>query len=121
MRHLLILILLLSTLSFIGCKDESEATYLIDRAESLLKSDPDSSLILLDSIAVPDNLSDKLLARWCMLSVKWRTRYIRICPTYSNCGVRKPITSRTERGRSKRGSVCTWGVRMWRIRITSWL
>ncbi len=67
MRHLLILILLLSTLSFIGCKDESEATSLIDRAESLLKSDPDSSLILLDSIAVPDNLSDKLLARWCML------------------------------------------------------
>ena len=70
MRHLLILISLLSTLSFIGCRDESEATYLIDRAESLLKSDPDSSHILLDSIAVPDNLSDKLLARWCMLSGK---------------------------------------------------
>ena len=67
MRHLLMLISLLSTLSFIGCRDESDATYLIDRAESLLKSDPDSSLILLDSIAVPDNLSDKLLARWCML------------------------------------------------------
>ena len=67
MRHLLILISLLSTLSFIGCRDESDAIYLIDRAESLLKSDPDSSLILLDSIAVPDNLSDKLLARWCML------------------------------------------------------
>ena len=67
MRHLLILISLLSTLSFIGCRDESDATYLIDRAESLLKSDPDSSLILLDSIAVPDNLSDKLLVRWCML------------------------------------------------------
>ena len=67
MRHLLILISLLSTLSFIGCRDESDATYLIDRAESLLKSDLDSSLILLDSIAVPDNLSDKLLARWCML------------------------------------------------------
>lgn len=70
MRHLLILILLLSTLSFIGCRDESDAIYLIDRAESLLKSDPDSSHILLDSIAVPDNLSDKLLARWCMLSGK---------------------------------------------------
>lgn len=67
MRHLLILISLLSTLSFIGCRDESDAIYLIDRAESLLKSDPDSSHILLDSIAVPDNLSDKLLARWCML------------------------------------------------------
>ncbi|GKH87246.1 hypothetical protein CE91St5_32010 [Parabacteroides distasonis] len=35
-----------------------------------MKSDPDSSHILLDSIAVPDNLSDKLLARWCMLSGK---------------------------------------------------
>lgn len=67
MRHLLILISLLSTLSFIGCRDESDAIYLIDRAESLLKSDPDSSHILLDSIAVPDNLSDKLLA---MLSGK---------------------------------------------------
>lgn len=70
MRHLLILISLLSTLSFIGCRDESDAIYLIDRAESLLKSDPDSSHILLDSIAVLDNLSDKLLARWCMLSGK---------------------------------------------------
>ena len=70
MRHLLILISLLSTLSFIGCRNESDAIYLIDRAESLLKSDPDSSHILLDSIAVPDNLSDKLLARWCMLSGK---------------------------------------------------
>lgn len=70
MRHLLILISLLSTLSFIDCRDESDAIYLIDRAESLLKSDPDSSHILLDSIAVPDNLSDKLLARWCMLSGK---------------------------------------------------
>ncbi len=70
MRPLLILISLLSTLSFIGCRDESDAIYLIDRAESLLKSDPDSSHILLDSIAVPDNLSDKLLARWCMLSGK---------------------------------------------------
>lgn len=70
MRHLLILISLLSTLSFIGCRDESDAIYLIDRAESLLKSDPDSSHILLDSIAVPDNLSDKLLARWRMLSGK---------------------------------------------------
>lgn len=67
---MLILISLLSTLSFIGCRDESDAIYLIDRAESLLKSDPDSSHILLDSIAVPDNLSDKLLARWCMLSGK---------------------------------------------------
>lgn len=67
MRYLLLLISLVFTLFFIGCKDERDTTYLIDRAESLLKSDPDSSRILLDSIAVPDHLGDKLLARWCML------------------------------------------------------
>lgn len=67
MKYLLILISLLSMLSFISCNDESDATYLINRAESLLRSNPDSSHILLDSIAIPNNLSDKLLARWCML------------------------------------------------------
>ena len=88
MRHLLILISLLSTLSFIGCRDESDAIYLIDRAESLLKSDPDSSHILLDSIAVPDNLSDKLLARWCMLSGKVAGHVIHgsaLCTTIATC------------------------------------
>ena len=67
MKYLLILISLLSMLSFISCNDESDATYLINRAESLLSSNPDSSHILLDSIVIPNNLSDKLLARWCML------------------------------------------------------
>ena len=109
MRHLLILISLLSTLSFIGCRDESDAIYLIDRAESLLKSDPDSSHILLDSIAVPDNLSDKLLARWCMLSGKVAD---------NNCYVRKPIISHTGQSKNKRRLVCIWGVRMWKIKRT---
>ena len=98
MRHLLILISLLSTLSFIGCRDESDATYLIDRAESLLKSDPDSSHILLDSIAVPDNLSDKLLARWCMLSGKVAdTLYTDLPYVQQLCGLSEPV-SRSFRG-----------------------
>lgn len=118
MRHLLILISLLSTLSFIGCRDESDAIYLIDRAESLLKSDPDSSHILLDSIAVPDNLSDKLLARWCMLSGKVADTLYRICPMYNNCYVRKPIISHTGQSKNKRRLVCIWGVRMWKIKRT---
>ncbi len=70
MRYSLFLLSLLSALAFIGCKDESEAAYLVDRAELLLRQDPDSSRILLDSISVPDKLSDKLLARWCMLCGK---------------------------------------------------
>ena len=102
MRHLLILISLLSTLSFIGCRDESDATYLIDRAESLLKSDPDSSLILLDSIAVPDNLSDKLLARWCMLYGRVADTLYTDLPMCNNCYVRKPIMRIMGRSKNKR-------------------
>ena len=116
MRHLLILISLLSTLSFIGCRDESDAIYLIDRAESLLKSDPDSSHILLDSIAVPDNLSDKLLARWCMLSGKVADTLYTDLPYVQH--VRKPIISHTGQSKNKRRLVCIWGVRMWKIKRT---
>lgn len=67
MKKLLLYNLILLILSFIGCQDDRDAVRLIDRAELLLSSNPDSSRILLDSIAVPDKLSDKQLAHWCML------------------------------------------------------
>lgn len=67
MRNLILYNLILLTLSFLGCQDDRDAVRLIDRAELLLSSNPDSSRILLDSIAVPDKLSDKQLAHWCML------------------------------------------------------
>lgn len=50
-----------------SCEDDKRYISLIDRVESILMTHPDSSRILLDSIAVPDNLSNKHLARWCML------------------------------------------------------
>lgn len=53
---------------FLGsCEDEKREEQLIDRAESFLKTDPDSTYALLERIALPENLSDPLLARWCML------------------------------------------------------
>lgn len=70
MKKLLLYILLPFALSFIGCKDDRNAASLIERAELLLSSNPDSSRILLDSIVVPDNLRDKNLAHWCMLYSK---------------------------------------------------
>lgn len=55
-------------LLFLGsCEDEKGEKQLIDRAESLLKADPDSAYVLLERIPLPENLSDGLLARWCML------------------------------------------------------
>ena len=55
-------------LLFLGsCEDEKGEKQLIDRAESLLKADPDSAYALLERIPLPENLSDGLLARWCIL------------------------------------------------------
>lgn len=55
-------------LLFLGsCEDEKGEKQLIDRAESLLKTDPDSAYALLERIPLPENLSDGLLARWCIL------------------------------------------------------
>ena len=64
----IISILLLTLLLFsAGCKDETAAKKIIIQAESLYKSDPDSAYALLNTIELPDLLSEKLLARWCMI------------------------------------------------------
>lgn len=66
MKSKLYLILLLIVL-FASCRNESKELQMINHAESLLETKPDSAYLLLDSITMADNLSDKLLARWCML------------------------------------------------------
>lgn len=66
MKNMICLVLLLAVF-FTGCRNEIKEQQLIDRAETLLEIDPDSTYLLLDSITMADNLSDKLLARWCML------------------------------------------------------
>lgn len=43
---------------------------MLDRAESLIETQPDSAEIFLDSIQMPDKLNDKLFARWCFLQSK---------------------------------------------------
>lgn len=66
MKSKLYLIFLLITF-FTSCRDESMEYQLINQAERLLETKPDSAYLLLDSITMADNLSNKLLARWCML------------------------------------------------------
>ncbi len=54
-----------------GCLSESEreAIRLMDRAESLLQSDPHGAYEVLDSIPFPDELHDKNLSRWCLMMI----------------------------------------------------
>lgn len=60
-------LLLVGITFFTSCRNESTERQLINDAEALLIANPDSAYLLLDSITMADNLSDKLLARWCML------------------------------------------------------
>lgn len=66
MKNIFYLSLILITF-FTSCRDESTERQLINEAEAILQQKPDSAYMLLDSITMADNLSDKLLARWCML------------------------------------------------------
>lgn len=66
-KHLLFLFLFFGLLFELGCVDERRESSLIDRAELLFGSRPDSSLVLLDSVSLPEELDDRSLVRWCML------------------------------------------------------
>ena len=71
---------------------------------------------------MPDNLSDKLLARWCMLSGKGGGHVIygsALRTAIAACASLLRV-ARNGAGASEDRFV-PGGVRMWRIRITSWL
>lgn len=61
------LYLILLILLYTSCWKQSKELQIINHAESLLKTKPDSAYLLLDSITLADNMNDKLLARWCMI------------------------------------------------------
>ena len=48
-------------------KNESEEIRLINQAERLFDAYPDSVITTLDSIPLPEEMSPRLIARWCML------------------------------------------------------
>ena len=50
-----------------GCRDERAEARLIDRAEAVFATAPDSAHVLLDSIRLPEELSGGSLLRWCEL------------------------------------------------------
>lgn len=61
--------ILLTSLTFlvVGCQNESEEIRLINQAERLFDAYPDSVITTLDSIPLMEEMSPRLIARWCML------------------------------------------------------
>lgn len=53
-----------------ACVSNKKELSVINRAETLLMTNPDSAYCLLNSITFPSQLDDKLFAHWCMLSGK---------------------------------------------------
>ncbi|MDD4589335.1 MAG: tetratricopeptide repeat protein, partial [Parabacteroides sp.] len=63
-------VILLLILTFTGCNKYKEQRQIIDRAENLIESHPDSAYSLLKTIKAPDLMSGRLLARWALLAGK---------------------------------------------------
>lgn len=61
--------ILLTSLTFlvVGCQNESEEIRLINQAERLFDAYLDSVITTLDSIPLLEEMSPRLIARWCML------------------------------------------------------
>lgn len=79
----MIYLVVLLTVFFTGCRNEIKEQQLIDHAETLLEINPDSTYLLLVNITMADNLSDKLLARWCMLYGKAADKVVKDMPYVS--------------------------------------
>lgn len=75
--------LILSALLLPSCRNESTARQLIEQAEQVATNNPDSAYLLLDSVSLPDDLSDKWLARWCMLSGQTAGKLLKDMPYVS--------------------------------------
>lgn len=65
---LLLSIFIIQIFFYTGCISNKKEHHIINRAEALMKTNPDSAFLLLESIIIPDKLDDRLFAHWCMLS-----------------------------------------------------
>lgn len=65
MKSIFAITLILILLCF-ACSNNTH-NHLVNQAETLIETNPDSAYFLLNSITVPDKLNDELFAHWCML------------------------------------------------------
>lgn len=78
------LIILFFIIGCLSCEEDNHIEYLLDEADSLLMTNPDSAYILLNTIDIPHKLSDQLLARWCMLNGESSDKIQEDMPSASN-------------------------------------
>lgn len=62
------LLILFFIVGCLSCKRENHIEKLLNEAEALLVTNPDTAYIILNTIDIPHEMSDQLLAEWCMLS-----------------------------------------------------
>ena len=67
MKRQIRFILFLFIVSLTACQKQSHILPLLQEAETLMDSRPDSSLCLLESVQSPENLSAAEYATWCLL------------------------------------------------------
>lgn len=65
---------------FLSCSPKRKEEHLMDQAEILLPVNPDSAYLVLNGIAVPDMMNNKLLARWCMLYAQAADQLVKDMP-----------------------------------------
>lgn len=78
------LIILFFIIGCLSCKEDNHIENLLDEADSLLMTNPDSAYILLNTIDIPHKLSDRLLAKWCMLNGESSDKIQEDMPSVSN-------------------------------------
>jgi tetratricopeptide (TPR) repeat protein len=74
MKRYIYLILFLFIVGLTACQKQSHILPLLQEAETLMDSRPDSSLCLLESVQSPENLSAAEYATWCLLVTQARDK-----------------------------------------------
>lgn len=112
--------ILLTSLTFlvVGCQNESEEIRLINQAERLFDAYPDSVITTLDSIPLPEEMSPRLVARWCMLYARAADKIEDEMPYTNQLEIALKYYQKKRCGKRRLRSAFIWGVRTWRIKST---
>lgn len=77
MRNKLVLLLLLLSVCLFSCREDAPSQALLDRAEALMNTHPDSALWLLENEILPERLSARQQADWSILLTQARDKNYR--------------------------------------------
>ena len=108
--------ILLTSLTFLVVG--SEEIRLINQAERLFDAYPDSVITTLDSIPLPEEMSPRLVARWCMLYARAADKIEDEMPYTNQLEIALKYYQKKKMRKEEAEIGLYLGVRMWRIRST---